>query len=297
MEFKNIELEDREIFDKYFSMKKYMGSECTFTNLFVWQKCYDIRWAEANGALFIKVRRKEFTFVLPPFVGKEGDLSDVLASLSSYFAGQPFEIRGIYEDMLPLLQERLPSSTEFVEDRDNWDYIYLRENLASLSGRKYHAKKNHANAFRKEHPDYEFSLLTKDDVEECIEFADAWCEKKEPGADELRCEFCALEKALRNLENLSIKGAVIRIDGKIQAFAVGEKLNPETAVIHFEKANPEIRGLYAVINQDFCAGVWTDVTYINREEDMGIEGLRKAKESYRPEFMVKKYSALISAKR
>ncbi|NCD08005.1 MAG: DUF2156 domain-containing protein [Negativicutes bacterium] len=275
-------------------MKNYQGSECTFTNLFIWRKCYGICWTISHDCLIVKVTRKDTTFVLPPFGANEENWPKVLEESKEIFAGNPVEIRGIYEENLPVLQSILPQTASIVEDRDNWDYVYLREGLASLAGRKYHSKKNHANAFRKEHPDYEFKIITKDDVPECIAFADLWCEMKGQNAEGLRCEFCALEQALNNCETLNIRAALIRVDGEIQAFTIGEKINHDMAVIHFEKANPNIRGLYAVINQDFCAKVWSDVTYINREEDMGIEGLRKAKESYQPVFMVKKYTAIIS---
>lgn len=275
-------------------MRNYQGSECTFTNLFVWRKCYGICWAISHDCLIVKVTRNDATFVLPPFGANEDNLPKVIEELKDTFAGKPFEMRGIYEETIPLLQAVLHQPSAIIEDRDNWDYVYSREGLANLAGRKYHSKKNHANAFRKEYPGYEFKLITKDDVPECIAFADLWCEMKGQNAEGLRCEFCALEEALYNLETLNIRGALIRLDGEIQAFTIGEKINPDMAVIHFEKANPNIRGLYAVINQDFCAKVWSDVTHINREEDMGLEGLRKAKESYQPEFMVKKYTAVIS---
>lgn len=275
-------------------MKYYQGSECTFTNLFVWRRCYRICWAITHEFLIIKVTRDDITFVLQPFGGADEDFPAVIRELKETFEGKPFEMRGIYAETLPLLKSCLPDTTQFIDDRDNWDYVYLRDNLATLAGRKYHAKKNHANAFRKENPDYVFSLITKEDIADCIAFADLWCEMKGQNAEGLRCELCALEEALNNFGILKIRGALIRINGVVQAFSIGEKYNKDMAVIHFEKANPDIRGIYAVINQDFCAKVWTDVTYINREEDMGLEGLRKAKESYQPEFMVKKYTAFIS---
>ncbi len=261
--------------------------------MFVWRRCYRIRWAISHDFLIIKVTRDNITFVLQPFGGAIEDLPAVIEELKEAFAGKPFEMRGIYEETMPLLKSCLPDTTQFIDDRDNWDYVYLRDNLANLAGRKYHAKKNHANAFRKENPDYAFSVISKNDIADCIAFADLWCEIKGQNAEGLRCELCALEEALINYEVLNIRGALIRIDGVVQAFSIGEKYNKDMAVIHFEKANPEIRGLYTVINQDFCSKVWNDVIYINREEDMGLEGLRKAKESYHPEFMVKKYSVVI----
>ena len=181
---------------------------------------------------------------------------------------------------------------EITDDRDNWDYVYLQQNLATLAGRKYHGKKNHCNAFVKEHPDYVYEEMNRSNIEECLAFGDMWCERRMSDDPSLVCEKCAIHEALDNFEALKLRGGVIRIDGKVEAFSFGEKINDDTAVLHVEKANPEIRGLYAVINRDFAKNAWGDVTYLNREEDMGHEGLRMAKESYKPEFMVKKYSTI-----
>ncbi|HIU64673.1 MAG TPA: DUF2156 domain-containing protein [Candidatus Avacidaminococcus intestinavium] len=293
LEFKNIELQDKEIFDAYFTKGYYQGSECTFTNLFVWRTCYKIRWAISYNSLIIKVTRSNTTFILPPFGANPKDLPAIFAEIKESFHGESFQVRGIYEEQVPILEEFLHPDHEIIEDRDNWDYVYDRDSLATLAGRKYHSKKNHVNAFRKEHPNYEFSIIKPTDIEECIAFADLWCEKKGLNDDGLRCELCAVEDALRHYDILEIKGGLIRINGKVEAFTIAENLNKDMAVVHFEKANADIRGLYTVINQDFVSNVLTDVKYINREEDMGIEGLRTAKESYKPVFMTKKYTLTI----
>ena len=162
----------------------------------------------------------------------------------------------------------------------------------TLAGRKYHGKKNHCNAFVKEYPDYVYEEMNRSNIDECIAFGDMWCERRMGDDPSLVCEKCAIHEALNNFEALKLRGGVIRIGGKVEAFSFGEKINDNTAVLHVEKANPEIRGLYSVINRDFAKNAWGDVTYLNREEDMGIEGLRMAKESYKPEFMVKKYSTV-----
>ena len=274
----------------YFEKGHYQGSECTFTNLFVWRTCYQICWTIAHGSLVVKVTRSNVTFILPPFGGEPQDLPVIFAEIKETFKGESFEVRGIYEDQLPVLEEFLHPEENFLEDRDNWDYIYDREGLATLAGRKYHGKKNHVNAFKKENPAYEFSLIAPEDIEECVAFADLWCERKNLADPEgLRCELCAVESALRNFDALKIKGALIRINGKLEAFTIAENLNKDMAVVHFEKANADIRGLYTIMNQEFVANVLTDVKYINREEDMGLPGLRTAKESYKPVFMTKKY--------
>lgn len=234
------------------------------------------------------------TFVMPVIGGNDADLSKVLAALKEYFKGKPFEIHGIYEETIKRFNQYLPEITEFTEDRDNWDYVYLQEKLASLSGRKFHSKKNHLNAFLKNNPDYVYEEINASNVAECIAFGRKWCERRSEEDPSVECEYCALKEALNNQEALGIKGGLIRINGQVEAFTFGERMNAEMAVIHVEKANPDIRGLYTVINRDFVRQAWPDVKYINREEDMGKPGLRIAKESYDPVFMVKKYNTIIN---
>ena len=153
LELKKITLADRPLFESYLSRPDQRGSECAFTNLFVWQDCYGIYWTVVHDFLVIKVKRNEVDFFLQPFGGKDEDLPKLFAEIKEYHEGKPFEIHGIYDDGKERLAKAFPEM-EFIEDRDNWDYVYLREKLASLSGRKYHGKKNHYNAFKKEYPDY-----------------------------------------------------------------------------------------------------------------------------------------------
>ena len=286
-------MEDKPIFDDYFSEKIYYGSECNFTTLFIWRSCYDVNWAICHGCLIIQVTRDGVSFILPPFGGIKEDLPKVIQTLKEHFNGQPFEMHGIYESTKEIFAQYLPEITEYIDDRDNWDYVYLQEKLANLSGRKYHGKKNHYNGFIKDHSDFVYEPITSANVAECIAFGEKWCERRIGEDPSLECEYCAIKEALNNLEVLELKGGLIRLNGEVQAFSFGEKVNDEMAVIHVEKAHPEIRGLYTAINKEFVKNTWGDVQYINREEDMGKEGLRKAKESYNPEFMVKKFNTII----
>lgn len=261
--------------------------------MFIWKDCFDIHWAISHGCLIIETTRDGVNFVLPPFGGIKENLPKVIESLKEYFHNKPFEMHGIYESTKEEFAKYLPEITEYEEDRDNWDYVYLAEKLATLSGRKYHSKKNHLNAFLKEHPEHVYEEITPENVSECIAFSEKWCEKRSTEDPSIKCEYCAIKVALNNFKALELKGGLIRINGEVQAFSFGEKMNDKMAVIHVEKAHPEIRGLYTAINQEFVKNTWTDCLYINREEDMGKESLRKAKESYKPEFMVKKYNTII----
>jgi hypothetical protein len=175
-------------------------------------------------------------------------------------------------------------------DRDHSDYIYLTEDLIKLQGRKYHRKRNHIKQF-KERYSYQYLALTPEWVSECLRLETEWCDLRHceaiPG---LANESIAIKEALGNFGQLRIKGGVILIDGRVEAFTLGEPLNRETAVIHIEKANPAFEGLYPLINQAFLEHEWPEYLYVNREQDLGEEGLRKAKESYFPHQMINKYT-------
>ena len=168
--------------------------------------------------------------------------------------------------------------------------MYLTEDLIQLKGRKYHRKRNHIKQFTDKYA-YQYVPLTHEWIAECLRLETEWCDLRHcdviPG---LASESVATKEALTHFETLGIKGGAILINGKVEAFTLGESLNRETVVIHIEKANPAYEGLYAVINQTFLGNEWSGYAYVNREQDLGEEGLRKAEESYFPHHMVNKYT-------
>jgi hypothetical protein len=181
---------------------------------------------------------------------------------------------------------------ESVQDRNNADYVYLSQDLIHLSGRKFHRKKNHLNQFKKQ-VTFEYRPLDRELVADFLEMQESWCRMREcVESPDLLSEDYAVREALNHFEALGFQGGAVLVDGRIEAFSLGEPLNEDTAVIHIEKANPEIPGLYTAINQLFCQNAWPAMTYINREQDLGIEGLRKAKESYYPHHMVDKITLI-----
>ena len=137
--------------------------------------CYDIFWTVAHDFLVIKVKRNDVDFFLQPFGGRDEDLPKLMQEIKEYNGGKPFEIHGIYEDGKERLLKAFPD-LEITDDRDNWDYVYLQQKLATLAGRKYHGKKNHCNAFVKEYPDYVYEEMSRSNIDECIAFGDMWCE-------------------------------------------------------------------------------------------------------------------------
>jgi hypothetical protein len=179
-------------------------------------------------------------------------------------------------------------------DRDHSDYIYLSEDLIGLKGRKYHRKRNHIKQFTEKYA-YQYLPLASEWISECLRLESDWCDLRHCDATPgLRNESIAIKEAFDHFEALGVRGGIILIDGKVEAFTLGEPLNRDTVVIHIEKANPAFEGLYPVINQAFLDKTWAGYTYVNREQDLGEEGLRKAKESYFPHHMVSKYTITLS---
>lgn len=288
--FQQVTLADKELFDRFFRQNKYETSECTFTNMFMWRNAYHIEWTTVGEFLCFKVGRDGDTFMLPPYGPDGADLSPAITAMHEYFLQQslPFMLKGVTPATVNALEAAFPGRFIITPDRNNWDYIYNAADLIELKGRKYHGKKNHVNSFRKQYI-YEYLPLTPELVQPCLDFASEWCERRGCEQDpDLICEKHAIIDALTNMAALDFVGGVITINGKVEAFSYGEPINPEMAIIHVEKANPDINGLYAVINQEFCQHNWQQLQYINREEDVGLEGLRKSKLSYHPIKMIEK---------
>ena len=193
-------------------------------------------------------------------------------------------------DNFERLQEWFPDRYQIEYDRDQADYVYETEKLATLSGKKLHGKRNHINKFKIMYEDrWSYEPMTKDNVEDCFQMALKW--RNENGCEEdseKNAEICVTLNSLRLFEELGLKGGVLRIDGEVAAFTVGEPICSDTFCVHIEKAYAEVQGAYPMINQQFVSHECMDYKYVNREEDTGAEGLRKAKMSYRPVFMVEK---------
>lgn len=263
-------------------------SELTFTNLFIWRNYYQFQISLVKGFLTLLAHPPGTTPFFFPALG-EGDIQSWARECLTFLKNQGFPPR------LARLPESFSKEFPFFPgltahlDRDNSDYVYRTKNLIRLSGNKYHTLKNHMNRFTKNYS-WEYRPLTPELIGECLNLQEEWCRLKQClESPSLLSEEQAIIEALKHIDLLKYKGGVIQIQGKVEAFTLGELLNPETVVIHIEKANPEIPGLYTVIQQQFLEKEWKNIPYVNREQDLGIEGLRKAKISYHPEFMVNKY--------
>jgi hypothetical protein len=262
-------------------------SELTFTNLFVWNRFEPVQISSLGEAVLLQRKRlQERIFMMPP-LGEE-TLADVLKELTA-LKTRNHEVPPIYgltPEQLKLLDS---SSLKIDSDRDDWDYVYLASDLADLPGDKYHPKRNFVARCVSRHR-CEYAGLGSSQIRDCLNLQTEWCNLRECGVvPSLEAENVAVKTALDNYESLGVVGGTIYVEGKLQAFTLAERLNQDTAVIHFEKANPEIEGLYQVINQWFCQKELGNFKFVNREQDLGIMGLRKAKQSYHPHHMVEKH--------
>jgi len=261
----------------------------------MWRNAYNIQWTVEGDFLCVKACWEGETFFLPPFGPEEG-LAQVLEKMLDYAQQNnfPFMLQGVEKVMTEWLEKARPGYFLCNAERDNFDYIYLAKDLIELKGRKFHTKKNHVNSFRKKYPNYRYVPLTAEMTEQCIAFMVEWCNERGcVKGDSIDCERNAILEAMHHFTVLGFQGGAIFIDEKMVAFTFGEQNNDDTAVIHVEKGLMDYKGVYGVINQEFCAYYWSHMEYINREEDMGIEGLRKAKQSYHPIKMVEKYIVTI----
>jgi len=288
LDFKPLEIQDKALFNRYFKEDPPEISELTFTNLFMWQCLYHPVWAEQDNILFIVMNPDSSSpYGLQP-VGR-GDKQKAIEKLLACLDGKANrpEIKRAGEGLIKNVDKTRYTCTP---DRDNSDYVYKTTDLINLSGRKYHRKKNHLNQFKKSYQ-AEYRELDTDLVECFINMQEEWCKMRECVENpNLLSEDYAVRRALMHFEQLDYSGGAIIVNGRMEAFSLGEPLNPDTAVIHIEKANPDIPGLYTAINQMFAANGWPDTEFINREQDLGVDGLRKAKESYNPHHMINKYT-------
>ncbi len=291
LNFKPLTIDDKNIFDKYLEPYNYETSEYSFTNLFIWRKACDIQYAIFDDALIIKKTdfNGSYHFMQPIGYRKENlkNIVDTLVENKEKFQLE-YLFKDIEEDFIKdLLDIYGDDFFTILEDRDNFDYIYESESLISLSGKKLHKKKNNYNHFIKNY-NYETSPITAELIQPCIKSAREWCHRH-ICKGYLLYELKAIEELLKNNSVLNFKGMVVFVDGKISAFTIGEKVNENMVIIHIEKADSDIRGLYNFINKAFVEAYFSDVPYINREQDLGIEGLRSAKESYVPIKLAKKF--------
>ncbi|WP_458406786.1 DUF2156 domain-containing protein, partial [Anaerotignum sp.] len=269
-------------------------SDLSFTNLYIWGADGKMEYAELNDILYIKLNFRSvpvFLWAPIPKYGAEVDYRKAICIGIDYMKQASVEptFRSVWtlfkDKMLEVCPDLFSMPTDIA-----WDYVYSRESLATLKGKKLHGKRNHINKFLSKYPDYEYRKLDHSMIEDCIALYDQWIsEKDEETAKTLQSEKQSVLLALNNMDALGLTGGTIYIDNKLCAFTVGERLHPHMQLIHIEKGDTNYEGIFPMINQQYVLHECMDVELINREEDMGIEGMRKAKRSYHPLKMIEKY--------
>lgn len=284
-------IEDKAWVDECFRYVNSFNCEYTFGNLFVWSTAYRTEIAGFEGFMICRWgKAPDYKYSLP--IGKgnfKKAVEEIIADAKSF--GIKPVMYGVTENYKKLLDEYFPNKFDYIYDEGDFDYIYSVEKMASLSGKKYHGKRNHITNFKKNHPDWSFEIIDSSNIHECIELHSNWINTHEDDAD-YSFEFEAVLTAFENYEKLGFVGGILKVGGKAIAYTMGERHSDELFVTHFEKAPPEIQGAYPIINQEFTKNCLMDYQYVNREEDLGIEGLRKAKQSYNPEILLKKGAAV-----
>ncbi|UZT83247.1 DUF2156 domain-containing protein [Caproicibacterium sp. BJN0003] len=275
-------LEDRIWLQPILSQSGWMGSEAAFGTLFLWNHTYHSKICRHENFVFLCSGKHCCAYNFPigenPYEGMELLIEDAKEKKI------PFKMWGITQPGIEELQRDFPGRFEYDFDRNGSDYIYSTKDLITLSGRKYHSKRNHIAKFERSYA-WRYEEITQDNMNDCREIAIKW--KQDNDGPEAEME--ALEKAFQNFEALHLQGGLIYVNEKPAAFTIGEEINAKVFLLHFEKALP-YDGLYAVINHEFAQRHLEQYDYVNREEDMGLEGLRKAKLSYQPAFLLQKYA-------
>lgn len=292
-EFRRATLEDRQPLTRFFEQYPSDVSERTFGSVYIWRS-YERRseLARLDDYLLVSWFRERWGRVLFSPTGPRP--AELIEGFAKRQLSPPSEFGGVFAISEPEVSKLRERGLDPVSLRDEWDYVYLVEDLARLEGAKYHSlRKEMAKATSSHRLEYE--PMTSEHQKACLELEEVWCNVKHCTLDKFSsAEDNALKEALENFDVLGFMGGVVLLDGKIQALTLGERLNSETAVVHFEKANPEIRGLYQFINQQFCEKALTGFKFVNREQDVGEPGLRRAKEGYHPHHFVEKHLLMFS---
>jgi len=293
--FKPLELKDRdEIHPRLWTYQPEI-SELTFANFYIWRDYYDLKWTIADDCLVFLAEREDDYFAFPP-VGSDSRVELVEQLLTWMREEKGIENTEIRRADQRLVDELAESDLFDIEPtRDHFDYVYRSQDLGTLEGDAYRRKRNQVSQFDYYY-EYRYEPISDSLLEQCLRLAEVWCEQRQCEDDiSLSHEFSGIEDTLNHFHELEISGGALIIDDRVRAFALGERLSEDTAVVHIEKANPDYRNIYPAMTSSYSKERWMhEVTFINREQDLGISGLRRAKKSYNPDHLVKKYTISLS---
>lgn len=284
-EFHSPRIDDTEWLREVLTKAQPESCEYTVGNILGWHSFYGAQIADIEDCLVTKISKNNL-FGFPKGINIDRALDRIFSEFDfpSFYGLTPEECE--------IIKKKQPGEYAFYQSRKNFDYVYKVENLAKLSGKKYHSKRNHISYFEKNF-NWSYEAITPESLIECIELNEKWyADNIDKDPEGIKAERQVLDFAFENFERLNYRGGLLRIDGKLVAFTFGEKLNNSTFDTHFEKALSSVRGAYPMINMMFAREGISDFEFVNREDDTGSEGLRKAKLSYHPDKMIEKYTAV-----
>ena len=293
LHFREVTIDDKQWIEPLLGMSARGSLEYSFTTTYVWRNIYCFRIARMDDCFLLRAGSDKPNYLFP---AGRGPLEPVILALQedAKQAGVPLVFNTVLPDARAWLEQTYPGKFEFEYWRDGADYVYETQALATLGGKKLASKRNHIHRFLDNHPDWQYEPITRDNLDDVTKMNHLWCIQN--GCAEnlgISDEYCAVVAAIRHFDELALSGGLIRSAGKVIAFSIGDPLNEDTFLVHFEKAFPDIQGAYPMINQQFVQHSCMAYRYVNREEDAGIEGLRRAKESYHPLRLVEKYIATL----
>ena len=286
-----VSLEDKNWINDILSQVDFYTCEYPFGNIFSYGAKMEILVGEISGCLVTKCIQDDYVMYCCP-VGK-GNLKDAFDFILSDAKadGRDFEIFGISPDTADFMSKSYREIFDIFLVRDTFDYLYSSEDLINLTGKKYQPKRNHISYFMKNN-DWAYEKITKENIPECLEMSKLWLEGAlEEYREELEGELKIIKRVFENYDELDYVGGLIRADGRVVAYTMGEPASKDVFCVHIEKAFSDIRGAYPMINQQFVKNELSGYKYINREDDTGAENLRKAKLSYYPVILAEKYEA------
>ncbi len=294
LNFREILPDDRDWIQKALRQSDFMGCEYSFANNLAWHRAACSRIAQCGQFYLICAFDTEDGIPCFTFPAGNGDYQQILAAMAEFAAAkhQPLVISGLTNRTLPLIEHLAPAdSFTLQENRDGWDYIYDTAEFIAMSGKKFHKKRNHISQFSR--CNAVFSEMTAADFDDCIALAAKTYNEKDGYTDASSvAEQYAIHTYFSHFDRLELCGGVLRIDGELAAFSIGEPLNSETFCVHIEKADLRWHGAFPAMAQQFAAHFAKNYRWLNREEDLGVEGLRKSKLSYYPAFLLEKRIAV-----
>lgn len=292
LKFRPMKVQDFEKVSNILNKSNVENCEYCFPTMLVWGHRHPCEIAIEDNTFFLRSEGHEHMWYLYP----QGDMEPIeavkLILEDSFSHNYPISIYGFDSEGAEILKENFQGVLNVEYDRDGSDYVYNQEDLATLPGKKYQKKRNHVSRFLRENPDYKFTKITPENIDKVREFVDEWCTKYEHDDDwDFISEKQGIYELLNNYDKLRLIGAMVEVDDKVVAITIAAAINENTVDIIIEKAYHEMNGAYAIINRDFAANCLSNFEFINREDDLGLENLRKAKLSYFPCKILDKYTA------